>query len=190
MVKAKKTSDVLDLDDHSSEEESRTVFLVGVVEEDLIKAACEKIVTLSEKNPKKPIHLVINTFGGSVYDAFMLYDLIKFVQTPVHTIGLGKIMSAGCLLLAAGTKGKRKLGRNARVMYHAGWDISAGTVWEMKANLEEFEKMETLYDQRFADETGMTLEEVGKLYDKDGPTKDTFISAERALELKIVDELI
>lgn len=172
------------------ESESRTVYLVGNIDEDLIQQAVEKLVTLSEKRPNIPIHLIISTYGGVVDDTFMLYDLIKHMPTPVYTVGLGKVMSAGCLLLAAGTKGHRKLGRNARVMYHCGWEVSAGSVWEMRANLKAFEDQERQYDTRFAEETGMTLKQVEDLYNRYGPTADRYLSAEEALKLNIVDALI
>lgn len=176
--------------EHHGEDESRTVYLVGDIGEELIKATTERIIALSERHPKKPITMIVNTYGGNVDDTFMLYDLMKYIPTPIHTVGLGKIMSAGCLLLAAGKKGQRKIGKNARVMYHCGWDSTFGTVFEMRANLDSFEKQELQYDTAFAKETGLTIEEVEKLYDKNGPTHDHYISAEEALKLGIVDELI
>lgn len=184
-------ADVLDASyDHHESEESRTVYLVGDIDEGTIKTTVEKIVALSERDAKKPIYLIINTFGGEVDDAFMLYDLMKYIQTPIHTIGLGKIMSAGCLLLAAGEKGHRKIGANARVMYHCGWERHVGNVFEMRAELEAFEKLEQQYDQRFADETGMTIQQVEDLYDKNGPTRNHYITAVEAKKLGIVDEII
>lgn len=177
-------------DEPPLEEASRTIYLVGEINEELIQTVAEKIVHLSERNPKKPIIMIINTYGGSVDDTFMLYDLMKYISTPIHTVGLGKIMSAGCLLLAAGTKGKRKIGRNARVMYHSGWDFGGGTIFEMRAHLDAFEKQEAQYDLRFSEETGLSIEEVEKLYDKNGPTVDHYLSADRAVELGLADELI
>jgi ATP-dependent Clp protease protease subunit len=186
----KKDNDMYDsLIDHH-DDESRTVYLVGDINEELIRDSVERIVTLSERDPKKPIIMMINTSGGNVDDTFMLYDLMKYIPTPIHTVGLGKIMSAGCLLLAAGMKGKRKIGRNARIMYHCGWDYAGGTIFEMRANIQAFEAQESQYDKCFAVETGLTLEQVEKLYEKHGPTFDHYLSAEEALKLGIVDELI
>lgn len=170
--------------------DSRVIYLVGDIGEDLIRMTTERIVDLSMKSPKSPIHMIINTCGGDVDDTFMLYDLMKYVPTPIHTVGLGKIMSAGCLLLAAGTKGKRKMGKNARIMYHCGWDYIEGSIFEMRANLASFEKREHQYDLKFAEETGMTIEQVEELYNKNGPTADTYISAEEALKYGIIDEII
>lgn len=174
----------------TTEDDSRTVFLVGDIDVELIKTVTERIVLLSEHAPKVPIHLIINTGGGSIDDTFMLYDLIKYIPTPVYTVGLGAIMSAGCLLLAAGEKGKRKMGKNARMMYHCGTDYMEGSIFEIKARYEAFEKLEKQYDKCFAFETGLTLEQVEKLYNKEGPKADKYISATEALQLGIVDHLI
>lgn len=176
--------------DSESEDGTRNVYLVGPIDEELIKSVTEKVINLSEKDPRKPINLIISTHGGEVDDTFMLYDMMKYVPTPIHTVGLGKIMSAGCLLLAAGEKGHRKIGKNARVMYHLGWEHAFGTIFELKSFVEAFDKQEKQYDSAFAKETGMTLKQVEKLYDKNGPTADKFITADEALSLGIVDEII
>lgn len=170
--------------------ESRIVYFVGEVNEELVKTTVEKIVSLAESNPVSPITLIINTFGGEVYDTFMLYDMMKFIKTPIYTVGLGKVMSAGCLLLAAGAKGHRKIGRNAVVMYHCAWDHFGGNIFEMKARLKQFEIEERQYDECFAKETGLDIEQVEALYNKHGPTVDRYISSEECKRLNIVDEII
>lgn len=182
------TVDAIDFE--KVDDESRTVYLVGDITEDVIRTTTERIITLSERDPKKPIVLIINTAGGSIDDTFMLYDLMKYVPTPIHTVGLGKIMSAGCLLLAAGEKSHRLIGKNARVMYHCGFVHTSGSIFAIKADLEAFEQQEKRYDQCFADETGLTLKQVEKLYNKNGPTADKYISAVDAIRLGIADSLI
>ena len=173
----------------AKDDDDRTVYLVGDVDESLIKDVIERIVTLSEKGPMKPIYLIINTFGGEVDDAFALFDVMKFVAAPIRTVALGKVMSAGCLILAAGEKGRRKMGANARLMYHAGWEIATGNVWEMRISLREFERMEDQYDKLFADETKMTLDQVKLLY-ADRQIIDRYILPEECLKLGIIDEII
>lgn len=171
-------------------EDSRTIYLVGDIDEEMIRSTTEKLIALSERDAKSPITMIINTYGGDVYDTFMLYDLMKYVSTPIHTVGLGKIMSAGCLLLAAGKKGERKMGKNAQMMYLCGWDHIHGNIFEMRASLQAFEQQEDKYDSCFAAETGLTLENVRKLYDRDGPTRDRYISAEEAKKLGAIDSII
>ncbi len=184
------TNDISDIGEFTDLENSRTIFLVGEIDSFLIKDVTEKLFTLVEKNPTKHIELVINTTGGTIDDTFMLYDLIKYLPTEIHTIGLGSIQSAGCLLLAAGAKGKRKMGKNARLMYHAGWISIEGTIFELQARLNEFNRMEKKYDELFASEIGASIEDVEALYDKLGPTKDRYLDSEQCKKLNIVDIIL
>lgn len=181
-------SDVEQIGD--SNDDGRTIYLVGDIDEEMIRMTTERLIALSEHDAKSPITMIINTYGGDVYDTFMLYDLMKYITTPIHTVGLGKIMSSGCLLLAAGKKGERKMGRNAQMMYHCGWDTVHGNIFEMRSALQAFEELEDKYDTCFAAETGSTLDDVRKLYDRDGPTRDKYISAEEALKLGAIDSII
>jgi len=173
-----------------NEQISRTIYLVGLIEEGLIKSVAEDLVFLSERHPREPIHMIINTYGGEVDDTFMLYDLMKYISTPIYTVGLGKIMSAGCLLLAAGRRGNRKVGRNARLMYHLGWDCIEGSIFELQSGLDAFKALEERYDKLFAEETGLSIEEVEKLYNKNGPSANKYLSAEQIIEYGVADIII
>ena len=93
------------------EQHNRIVMLAGEINENSVAQTIGQLTMLSQQDCIKPIHFMLNTYGGSLDDMFALYDTIKFIQCPIHTIGLGKIMSAGVLLLAAGNKGNRLLGK-------------------------------------------------------------------------------
>ena len=107
------------------EPELRVIGLYSSVEDEKIAELTQALLYLNETNKMrdkekeetKPVEFYINTYGGSADDMFAMYDVMRQVQqdTEIHTIGVGKVMSAGTLLLAAGTKGKRKIGRNCRV---------------------------------------------------------------------------
>lgn len=168
--------------------DSRTVFMVGEVTEERICEVMEQLVHLAEDDAEKPITMIVNTLGGDVYETMAIYDLIKYIQAPVHTVGLGKIMSAGALLLACGKKGKRKIGNNAMLMYHQGREGNGGDLWEQERNLKEFKRQERQYDELVAVETGLTYDQVLALYLPD--RLDNYIPAHRAVELGFADELI
>lgn len=168
-------------------ERSRTVFVVGHLEEDLSTHVIERLFTLSEQDTKRPIYMVINTYGGEVDEMFAIYDAMKYIAAPVRTIGLGKIMSAGVLLLAAGEAGYRKIGKNARVMYHLGYEENFGNVFEQKANLDEFERQEQQCDECIAVETGQSLKTIQDLH---AEKVDYYMTPEEAVELNLVDDII
>jgi len=171
---------------NSSAMDDRLVVLHGEVNEHSISNVIVQLLHLANQN-HKPIHLVISTYGGSVDEMFSLYDTIKFLPCPVHTIALGKVMSAGVLLLASGIKGKRMIGRSARIMIHPISGGVLGNVFEAMNEMKEFERLQSLMVTALTNETKLKKEEVNKLM-KAG--HDFFLTPEQAIEMGIVDKII
>ena len=137
----------------------------------------------------EPIEMLVSTHGGNTVDMFAVYDTMNLIKQDcdISTIGLGKVMSAGVLLLAAGTKGKRKVGAHCRLMLHG---VSAGHVGEihnLKNELEEAQWMQDQYVQCLSENTNMTKRQIKKLIDKQ---INTYFDAEEAIEYGIADEII
>jgi len=137
----------------------------------------------------KPITIMLNSEGGYVSDFFALYDVIKRIQKTreVHTIGIGKIMSACVPLLACGTKGKRKIGNNTRVMLHSVGGGNSGSIHSIKAQFEELKLMQKKYALLLEEETKMPKKIINKIFDK---KVDVFLDAKQAIEYGIADELM
>jgi ATP-dependent Clp protease protease subunit len=166
--------------------DDRLVVLHGEVNEHSISSVIVQLLHLANQN-HRPIHLVISTYGGSVDEMFSLYDTIKFLPCPVHTIALGKVMSAGVLLLASGVKGKRMIGRSARIMIHPISGGVLGNVFEAMNEMKEFERLQDLMVSALMSETTMKKEEIDKLM-KAG--HDFFVTPEQAIKMGIVDKII
>lgn len=169
---------------HSNQD--RIVFLSGDVNEHSITSVIEQLL-VSANQSRKPIHLVVSTYGGSVDEMFSLYDVIKFLPCPVHTVGLGKVMSAGVLLLAAGTKGKRQLGRSARVMIHPVSGDVTGNIFEMMNEVAENQRLQSLMVDALTAESKMSKDQIIKMM-KSG--YDNYLTPAEAIKLGIVDRLI
>jgi ATP-dependent Clp protease protease subunit len=166
--------------------DDRLVVLHGEVNEHSISNVIVQLLHLANQN-HRPIHLVISTYGGSVDEMFSLYDTIKFLPCPVHTIALGKVMSAGVLLLASGVKGKRMIGSSARIMIHPISGGVLGNVFEAMNEMKEFERLQSLMVSALMNETKMKKEEIDKLM-KAG--HDFFLTPEQAIQMGIVDKII
>ena len=136
-----------------------------------------------------PVQMYISTWGGSAADMFSVYDLIRSMRgkVPVHTIGLGKVMSAGVVLLASGEKGHRKIGANCRVMFHGVQAGHAGTIFNLENEMEEAKWTQERYIKALVKETNMSLGYLKKLIDR---KLNVYFSAEEAVELGIADEII
>lgn len=165
---------------------ARLVVLHGDVNESSISMVVSQLLYLSSMN-HKPIHLVISTYGGSVDEMFTLYDTIKFLPCPVHTIALGKVMSAGVLLLASGTKGKRMIGRSARIMIHPVSGGVMGNVFEVLNDTKEHKRLQDQMVSAIVRETKSSKEQIEKIM-KSG--HDYYLLPEQAVKLGIVDKII
>ena len=123
-----------------------------------------------EEDPKnrRDIEFYLSTYGGSADDMFALYDMMKIVEedTDIVTIGMGKVMSAGVLILAAGTKGKRKIGRNCRVMIHSVIAGNHGSLPNLINEMEAIQDLQELYIERLVEETKMTKKQMKKLLEQ------------------------
>lgn len=164
----------------------RIVYLAGEVSEQSIAHVTATIIALANQDKTSPIKLIISTYGGSVDEMFSLYDVMKYVPCPVHTIAIGKVMSAGVLLAAAGTKGNRLVGKSTRIMIHP---ISAGcegTVFTMESDMAETRRMQQLMEELLVAETKMTKAQLNLIMKKG---HDTYLTAKEAVKLGIVDAI-
>ena len=144
-------------------------------------------VTPEEK--KKPVDFYISTLGGSADDMFALYDVMRQVreETEIHTIGMGKVMSAGVLLLAAGTNGQRRIGKNCRVMIHSVIAGSHGSLHNLVNEMEAIEQLQQMYIDCLVEETNMTKKQLKNMLER---KVNVYLSAEEAVELGIADIII
>ena len=144
-----------------------------------------------EEDPKnrRDIEFYLSTYGGSADDMFALYDMMKIVEedTDIVTIGMGKVMSAGVLILAAGTKGKRKIGRNCRVMIHSVIAGNHGSLPNLINEMEAIQDLQELYIERLVEETNMTKKQMKKLLEQ---KVNIYLSAEEAVKHGIADIIV
>ena len=136
-----------------------------------------------------PIEMMISTPGGGADDMFAIYDIMRVVREKcdIITYGIGKVMSAGVLLLAAGTKGQRKIGKHCRVMIHSVVAGSAGSFHTLENEMSEIRNTQETYFKALAKETKMTPSKIKKLV---GQKVNVYLSAEEAVELGIADIIV
>jgi ATP-dependent Clp protease protease subunit len=137
---------------------------------------------------KDAFELIVSTNGGSALEMFSIYDTIRMIKekAPVCTVGLGKVMSAGVLVLACGTKGRRKIGKNCRVMIHGVASGYAGSIHSLENELEEVQWIQQQYIRILAAETDMTQKYIKNLISR---KVNVYLTAEQAVEYGIADEV-
>ena len=136
-----------------------------------------------------PIEMVISTYGGSALDMFGICDMMRVVKEdcPIITTGIGKVMSAGVLILASGTKGARRIGRNTRVMIHSVIGGTHGSMHNLENEIEEIRWIQDRYIDTLVKETDMTKRMVKKLLDK---KVNIYLDAEQAVDYGIADIIV
>jgi ATP-dependent Clp protease protease subunit len=175
------------------EPDLRLIGLFTEVMDEKVAELVHALLYLDEVNKvrkeDKPIGFYVCTYGGSADDMFALYDVMRQVRetTEIHTIGMGKVMSAGVLLLAAGTKGKRKIGKYCRVMIHSVVGGSHGSLPNLANEMEAMQQIQKDYIEALCNETSMTKKDLKKLLER---KVNVYLSAEEAVELGIADIII
>jgi ATP-dependent Clp protease protease subunit len=167
---------------------NRRLFLVGDVEQDNIGDLIKGIYLMEHNDKDKPITLFINTYGGFVYEAFGLYDTLQTVNCPIEAVAVGKVMSAGVLLVASGFKGKRYGTENCVFMYH-GEQIQEDVQKPLsshKKDVRHYDWMEKRYNELMAKHTKKNYDFWKRLGDKNG---DTYFDADKAIEYGIIDQI-
>ena len=137
----------------------------------------------------EPMNFIVSTWGGSAVDMFSIYDIMRMVRDDcdIKTLGLGKVMSAGVLLLAAGTKGQRRIGRNCRVMLHGVTSGQHGNLSDLENEMAEAKWIQDRLAACLLKETKMTKSQIRKVFSK---RMNVYFTAEEAVELGIADEIV
>ena len=177
------------------EPDLRVIGLVGDIQEEKLGEIIHAFLYMNEMNKespdedKKDIEFYLSTYGGSADDMFALYDVMKLVQktTDISTIGMGKVMSAGVLLLASGTPGKRKMGKNCRVMIHSVMGGNHGSLHNLVNEMEAIQDLQEMYINCLVEETKMTKSQLKNMLER---KVNVYLSAEEAIEYGIADEII
>ena len=139
---------------------------------------------------KDPIKFLISTFGGNAVDMFGIYDCMRMVKdggVEVHTVGSGKVMSAGVLLLAAGSKGQRLIGKNCRVMVHPVVGGAHGPSHDIQNEVEEILQTQKQYVECLANETKLSISRLNKLISE---KRNIYLSAQEAVKFGIADKIV
>jgi ATP-dependent Clp protease protease subunit len=162
----------------------RIIWLGSEVRDENANEICAKILLLAAEDPKKDIYLYINSPGGSITAGMAIYDTMQFVPNDIVTVGIGMAASMGQLLLTSGTKGKRYITPNARVLLHQPHGGFGGTSSDIQTQAQLIIDMKNRLAQITADQTGKSLEQVNA----DGD-RDRWFTAQQALEYGFVDHI-
>ncbi|MFF2390368.1 ATP-dependent Clp protease proteolytic subunit [Agromyces sp. NPDC058104] len=162
----------------------RIIWLGSEVRDDNANEIAAKLLLLAAEDPKKDIYLYINSPGGSITAGMAIYDTMQFVPNDIVTVGIGMAASMGQLLLTAGTKGKRYITPNARVLLHQPHGGFGGTASDIQTQAQLILDMKRRLAEITAAQTGKSVEQINA----DGD-RDRWFNAQEALEYGFVDHI-
>jgi len=165
--------------------ENRILFLSGIINEYVASEAIMALLYLQSIKKDQDVNLYINSPGGVVDQTLAIYDTIQFMGCDVATYCIGQAASGAALLLMAGSKGKRYILPNAKVMLHQPSGGITGQAEDIRIQAEEILKDKKRLNEIIAKHTGQTIERI-----EEETERDRYMTAQEALQYGVVDEIL
>jgi ATP-dependent Clp protease protease subunit len=164
----------------------RRIFLHGGVDEDTIGKAIRAMYFLADLDPQAPIELFVSSYGGDLDEAFALHDVTRTISCPIHTVALGKCMSAAPMLAACGQPGERYATRHTSFMLHAIslHGMEGSTVEQIRDTAKETQQSVDDYVSLLVEYSNKPRSHWARIFKK---SSDTYFDAETALEWGLID---
>ncbi len=163
----------------------RIIFLGGPIDDHVANLVIAQLLYLDHTDPKKDIHLYINSPGGSVTAGLAILDTMGFVRADVSTICVGIAASMGAMLLSAGQKGKRFALANSEVMIHQVMGGAEGQASDIEINARHILRTKETLNKLLAKNTGKSLTQIEKDSDR-----DYYMTADEAKKYGIIDDIV
>jgi ATP-dependent Clp protease protease subunit len=165
--------------------ENRIVFLVGEINHVSASRVIMQMLYLQSLKRNDDINFYINSPGGVVDDTLAMYDIMRFLNCAVATYCIGRAESGGAITLMAGTKGKRYILPNAKVMIHQPFGGVYGQAADIEIQAEDILRTKETLVNLMAKCTGQPAEKV-----REDSERDRFFNAKQAVDYGIVDEIL
>ena len=163
----------------------RIIFLGTPIDDTVANLIMAQLLHLESEDPEKDIYVYINSPGGSITSLFAIYDTMKYIKPDVATVCMGLAASAGAVILAGGTKGKRYSLPHARIMLHQPAGGAEGTSKDIEIQAKLITDMREQINGLLAEFTGQDVKKITEDTDR-----DFWMNAQEALDYGIVDEVL
>ena len=165
--------------------QDRIIFIGGEINDTVASLVIGQLLYLQGEDPEKDIDMYVNSPGGEVMAGLAIYDTMQLIKPDVRTFCVGKSVSMGAILLAAGAQGKRSALPNSRVMIHQPLGGTYGAVSDVDIFTKELLRTRDRINEILAQHTGQSVDTI-----KVDTERDRWMTAEEAREYGIVDEVV
>lgn len=163
---------------------SRTVLVNGTVNQELAEKVMSQLLVL-DNDCHEPIKVIVTSPGGHVDSGYAIFDTMRFLESPVITIGAGWVASIAVPIFFGGGRGKRYSLPNTRYLLHQPSGGAGGQASDIRIEAQEILKIRARLNQLISDETGQPIEKVAKDSDR-----NFWMNAEQALEYGVTSKII
>jgi ATP-dependent Clp protease protease subunit len=163
----------------------RIIFLGTQIDDQVANAVIAQLLFLESEDPDKEIFMYINSPGGSVTAGLGIYDIMQYIACPIHTYCTGMAASMASILLTAGTKGKRYVLPNSRIMIHQPLGGIQGQASDIERHAKEIIRMKKQLMKIYEFHTGKPADQVEADCDR-----DNFMTPEEAKAYGLIDEIV
>jgi ATP-dependent Clp protease protease subunit len=165
--------------------EDRIILIFGEINDLTSASVIAQILFLASIDKKKDIYIYINSPGGLVSSGLAIYDTMNYVECDIYTIGMGICASMGAFLLSSGTKGKRAVLPNTKVMIHQPLGGAKGQATDIMIVAEEIIKTKKVLNNILSKNTNQPLSKVEKDVER-----DYYLDATQAVDYGIIDKVL
>jgi ATP-dependent Clp protease protease subunit len=163
----------------------RIIFIGSQIDDAVANSVVAQLIFLKADDPKKDINIYINSPGGVISAGLAIYDTMCFIGCDINTYCIGQAASMACLLMAAGTKGKRFALPHSRMMMHQPHGGVGGTSADIRLQAEEILKLKKMMAEIMARHTGKTIEQIMK-----DSERDFYMNPEEAVKYGMIDKVM
>lgn len=163
----------------------RIIFIGTEITDQVANVVVAQLLFLKMEDPKKDIHIYINSIGGYISSGLAIFDTMQYLGCTINTYCIGQAASMGALLLTAGTKGKRFALPNSRIMIHQPYGGVGGTLADVALQAKEILALKAQLNSIMAECTQQSLEKIAR-----DSERDFYMSPQQAKEYGIIDEVI
>jgi ATP-dependent Clp protease, protease subunit len=164
---------------------TRTILISEPVSDELARKVYQQLLILEADSKEKPITVIINSPGGEADSGFGIYDMLRFIETPIRTLVAGLCASAAVIIFLGGDDGQRFTLPNARFLLHQPSSQSMGQASDLQIASDEIVRLRKRYNSIVAEVTGRSIERIDQDADR-----DFWMTAAEALEYKLVSRVV
>ena len=163
---------------------TRSVMISGEINKDAADDFAQRMLVLDSLS-QDPIYVYINSPGGDVDSGFAIYDMIRYVESPVTVVGMGLVASAAALIYLSVPSERRLALPNSTYLIHQPLSQLKGTAIEIDIYARKLEELRKKLDRVIAEATGKDSDEV-----RNDTERDHWLSAEEAKAYGLVGRIV